>query len=771
MPFRCIINCGRKISERSGKVMEKNKSLSASHIKTHAVITILVSAFLIIFMVAAVLIYTGMSGDTVDSNASAVTLASARGTTYAVGNFFQSRTVAMNSYAVLFRDAEDMTEEEILHRLDECLSCGMFESAALINKDGIALRDTGETKNLSHRAYAQQAFSGEGVIFLNTNSEFDTANYDVYSVPVYNHENEIIAVLAASSKPFSIEDIEYVDIAGEKNCYYIVNEGGEVLVASHDSTVGIKDGDDIRTAIEDNKTVEYYLNIRDAKQSVITDVNGQRCVVSCVSIPGQNWTLVAVAPMTLLSSYIGGMYTLAIVLVACAIVVIAVIVTVLAVKMFGMSRRFSGFIAEKNKNFYCDDITGYSSWNSFKERYPEFMRNTGTSYALISLDIDKFKAINDSLGYDGGNDVLKQVADVINRNLKEGDMFARSSGDLFYILLTYENVSDVRNTVINIINDVDYLDKGIKMYVCMGIYLVIDHNIKVEAAADRADLARRSIKDQKESNFAFFDNAMIQRIRNEKSIEDIMEDALEKREFQVYLQPKYSLKNPEQMVGAEALVRWFHDGALITPNKFIPVFEKNGFIVQLDYYMFEEVCKLQKRWFSMGCEPKIVSVNMSRLHLRSKHFVEDLVAMCSKYEIDTKYFEIEITETAAYENLDILSAVFEKIKSVGFHVSIDDFGTGYSSLNMLKDLKVDVLKIDRSFLTEDADENENASRIIACVVTLASSLKIATICEGIETKEQADLLTKLGCNMAQGYFFARPMAAIDYEKLAYGEIA
>ena len=160
---------------------------------------------------------------------------------------------------------------------------------------------------------------------------------------------------------------------------------------------------------------------------------------------------------------------------------------------------------------------------------------------------------------------------------------------------------------------------------------------------------------------------------------------------------------------------------------------------------------------------------MSRLHLRSKHFVEDLAALCNKYEISTRYFEIEITESAAYENLDILLAVFEKIKSVGFHVSIDDFGTGYSSLNMLKDLKVDVLKIDRSFLTENADENENASRIIACVVSLASSLNISTICEGIETKEQADLLAKLGCNMAQGYYFARPMPVSDFEKAAYGE--
>ena len=393
------------------------------------------------------------------------------------------------------------------------------------------------------------------------------------------------------------------------------------------------------------------------------------------------------------------------------------------------------------------------------------MKNTGTSYALISLDIDKFKAINDSLGFEGGNEILRQLADIISRNINKTDMFARSSGDLFYILYAYENISDVRNVVANIISDVDYMDKSIKMYICLGVYLIIDHNLAIEAAVGRANLARRSIKDQKQSSYAFFDNAMIERIRDERSIENIMEESLVKHEFKVYLQPKFSLDDGNALVGAEALVRWQHDGSLITPNRFIPVFEKNGFIVQLDYYMFEETCKLQKKWLEMGNKPKIISVNMSRLHLRSKHFVEDLVAICNKYEIDTRYFEIEITESAAYENLDILSAVFGKIKSYGFHVSIDDFGTGYSSLNMLK---VDVLKIDRSFLTENADENENASRIIACVVTLASSLNIATICEGIETKEQADLLKKLGCNMAQGYYFARPMPVPEFEKLAYG---
>ena len=247
-----------------------------------------------------------------------------------------------------------------------------------------------------------------------------------------------------------------------------------------------------------------------------------------------------------------------------------------------------------------------------------------------------------------------------------------------------------------------------------------------------------------------------------------MEDSLALGEFIVYLQPKYKLGEKNDIIGAEALVRWKHEDKIIPPGEFIPLFEKNGFVMKIDYYIFEEVCKLQKKYVSLGFKPKVISVNMSRLHIHKPGFVADLAEICRKYDLDTGCIEIEVTESAAYENMDKLNDIFNEIKSYGFYVSIDDFGTGYSSLNMLKDLPVDVLKLDRSFLTENADEHENASLIIACIVQLSTYLGISTICEGIETKEQAELLSRLGCNMAQGFFFAKPMPVTEYEKIAYG---
>ena len=348
------------------------------------------------------------------------------------------------------------------------------------------------------------------------------------------------------------------------------------------------------------------------------------------------------------------------------------------------------------------------------------------------------------------------------------DFFARSTGDLFYIFAEFGSKEVLENMAKNIMSDVEYQISEVKLTIAMGIYIIDDPNLRSRVAADRADMARETVKNSKQSRYSFFDTSMIERIRREKRIEDIMEDALALGEFIVYLQPKYSLGEKNEVVGAEALVRWKHDGKLIPPGDFIPLFERNGFVTKLDYYMFEEVCKLQKKYLSLGMKPKLISVNMSRLHIHKAGFVSELAAICAKYDIETKYIEIEITESAAYEEMTMLCEIFREIKRYGFHVSIDDFGTGYSSLNMLKDMTVDVIKIDRSFLTESADENENASLIIACLVMLASSLKINTICEGVETKPQADLLTKLGCDMVQGFYFARPMPVTDFEELTYG---
>lgn len=754
------------------KAKNADKAAKISIFSSSALFSAVISAVLIIAVIATTAIYAVVSRKSVEDTSLGVALAATKGTGNSADTFFITRRIALESYALRFSGALEMEEEELVGRLTECVNQGVFRNIGFTRIDGVCINDKGEQKNVSHRGFTQSGLTGKGSTLPDTVSDFSGLDSDIYTVPVYDENGDIIGTLSAAAEPFSMNKIIVVDVGGVNNCYFLVADDGDVIYASENPPVSITSHDNILNAVSDSDRTKltYWFNRSNVSDNGVMRVLGTDCVVSCVSLAAGNWSLVSVVPVDTITASYGGLINLTVTLIIAVVAILIVVTVLLITNLARANKRVTGIIHEADKNFYIDRVTGFSSWNSFKEQYEVMMKNTGSSYALISVDIDNFKAINDSLGYDGGNDILKQLADILKRNIKDTDIFARTSGDLFYILAEYQNANELIDIANNIITDVDYQITAFKMYVSIGIYLIIDHRLKVRAAADRSDLARSTIKNIRESKFAFFDNSMIQKIRLEKSIENIMEDALEKHEFLVYLQPKYDLSNPDKVAGAEALVRWNHEGSIVPPGDFIPIFEKNGFVMKLDYYMFEEVCKLQKKWKSLGCEPKIISVNMSRLHLRNKTFVEDLEAMCQKYEIETRYFELEITESAAYENIDILAAVFAKIKEHGFHVSIDDFGTGYSSLNMLKDLPVDVLKIDRSFLTEGADENENASRIIGCVVSLATSLNISTICEGIETKEQATLLHKLGCNMAQGFYFARPMPVEDYEKLTYGTV-
>ena len=765
-----------KKAKEESRLAKNAKNVKNNAKKTYfsssALFSAIISAVLIISVIVTTVLYAVVSRQSVENTSLGIALAATKGTGNSADTYFITRRIALESYALRFHDALEMSQDELVVKLVECVNKGLFRNIGFTRSDGVCINDLGMEKNVSHRGFTQNGLTGMESIVPATVSDFSGLDSDIYTVPVYNEDREIVGILSAAAEPFSMKNITSVEMGGMNNCYFLVADDGDVIYASENPPVSITSQDNILNAVSesDRAKLTYWLNRSDVSDNTVINVRGVKCVVSCVSLAAGNWTLVSVVPSETITSAYGGLISLSVSLIIAVVVILVVVTVFLTLNLARANKRVSGIIDEADKNFYIDRITGFSSWNSFKEQYEAMMKNTGSSYAFISVDIDNFKAINDSLGYDGGNEILKQLADILKRNIKDTDIFARTSGDLFYILAEYQNANELIDIANNIITDVDYQVTSFKMYVSIGIYLIIDHRLKVRAAADRSDLARSTVKNLRESKFAFFDNSMIQKIRLEKSIENIMEEALEKREFIVYLQPKVDLNDPDAVAGAEALVRWNHDGSIVPPGDFIPIFEKNGFVMKLDYYMFEEVCKLQKKWKSLGCEPKIISVNMSRLHLRNKTFVEDLEAMCQKYEIETRYFELEITESAAYENIDILAAVFTKIKEHGFHVSIDDFGTGYSSLNMLKDLPVDVLKIDRSFLTEGADENENASRIIGCVVSLASSLHISTICEGIETKEQAALLHKLGCNMAQGFYFARPMPVEDYEKLTYGTV-
>ncbi|MEG2679862.1 MAG: EAL domain-containing protein, partial [Oscillospiraceae bacterium] len=248
-----------------------------------------------------------------------------------------------------------------------------------------------------------------------------------------------------------------------------------------------------------------------------------------------------------------------------------------------------------------------------------------------------------------------------------------------------------------------------------------------------------------------------------------MEQALEKGEFEMYLQPKYELEH-NTIGGAEALVRWISPiKGIIYPNDFIPLFERNGFVVRLDLYMFEQACQLLQYWKDSGITPVPISVNMSRVHLNDPDFLDRYKDIFSHYDFPAKLLEIELTESMVFDDVARLSEVIGKVKEIGFTCSLDDFGSGYSSLNLLKDIPVDVLKLDRSFFYSTNEDETQSRHVVGNIVDLAKKLHMQTVSEGIETLEWVDYLRSVKCDMVQGYVFAKPMPVAQFEKLMQKE--
>jgi len=737
--------------------MPSDKTKNKKHGFSFIIILALVVVAAVAISMCASAVYSRNANVSIEENAKSILIPATRNISDYTEMRLHSSLNTLSGYAISFAHADEMTDEVILDYVEHCLSDGKFVEIAYVSAEG----DVYGEMSINPRMLVTESLGGEKVILT---------SQAIYTVPVYK-KNEIIGALVGKSDPNNYNATTFNMYGVTQNCF-VLDSDGVVMNASQEPIISLSVGDNLPVILEKENDTNYLKTALSQKNTEISEIvtyNGTRFFMTVCSMDINQWTMVSFVPCSAVRDSSANVIAPLNYLVVALALIFVIIAAYLLYYVYRVRRQANKIADENNKINYIDDLTGYASWKSFMENYDKKLLDTSLKLAFICLDIDKFKTVNDTLGYEGGNKILKQVAQIIARDIGSNDLFARNGGDHFSILAEYEKEEDIIELVNHIISDIEYQITDIKISVSIGIYLITDPNMKIRAVFDRANIARGSVKNSNESYYCFFDKSMLNDLREEKNIENAMEEALEKHEFVVYLQPKYALGEENgEVIGAEALVRWYHDGEIISPGKFIPVFEKNGFVTKLDFYMFKEVCKLQKAWKSKGLTPKIISVNMSRLHFTDPDFVDTLRKYCEEYDIETKYFEIEITESAAYENISILMDVFSKIKAAGFHVSIDDFGTGYSSLNMLKDLPVDVLKIDRSFLTEDADEKENASKIIGCVVSLASSLDISTICEGIETKEQASLLSKLGCDMAQGFYFARPMPVKDYEKLVFG---
>ena len=400
------------------------------------------------------------------------------------------------------------------------------------------------------------------------------------------------------------------------------------------------------------------------------------------------------------------------------------------------------------------------------------------TYVLVWLDIQKFKVINDFFGVEMGDRVLRHCYETVEAHLENGEYVARLAADGFNLLLRTAGEKELEARLNRIAEDANnfepFRERNYLLSFSAGIYPIDDPVLSLVKIQDRANIARKKSGGSEEHCLCtclFYSEQDRLRSLREKEMENRMHDALGRDEFVVYLQPKQSLKKAA-IGGAEALVRWRAPEGLIPPNDFIPLFEQNGFIVDLDLHVFEKVCAMLRKWLDNGVTPVPVSVNMSRVHLADPQFLERYETIRRAYDVPAELLEIELTESLVFENPHLLVQFIERIRAHGYHCSIDDFGSGYSSLNLLKDMNVNVLKLDRVFFASQEADNARERTVIVSVIDLAKKLSMGTVAEGVETPRQVEFLQQAGCDMVQGYVFSRPVPLAEFEQMAFGrEIA
>ncbi len=416
---------------------------------------------------------------------------------------------------------------------------------------------------------------------------------------------------------------------------------------------------------------------------------------------------------------------------------------------------------------YTDMVTGGSNWLFFVRKGTRLLKmnwRNKQKYAMIHLRMEKYRSFCTCFGVKEGEELLERFYASLKKQLKFRETMAHHEMADFGLLLVYTDKDELEKRIHDIEENLNALVPNVKLYFACGVCFVAPKETDIEMLYNNAFTARGLIEEDAESNIAFFDEEMNKQQLWERRVEDDMERALANKEFKVYLQPKYSAKE-EQCAGAEALVRWIHptDG-FIPPNKFIPIFEKNGFILQLDDYMIEEVACQQAKWIAEGKAVVPISVNVSRAHFTREDLAEHICSIVDKYHVPHKVIELELTESAFFDDKDVLLKTVDRLREYGFIVSMDDFGAGYSSLNSLKELNIDVLKIDADFF-RGAETAERGMLIVSEVIDLAKKLDMKIVAEGIESREQVDFLAGQECDLIQGYYFAKPMPIDEFEKV------
>lgn len=410
-----------------------------------------------------------------------------------------------------------------------------------------------------------------------------------------------------------------------------------------------------------------------------------------------------------------------------------------------------------------DSLTGlYTKQHLYDIVRTTLDNNKDKSYTAIFVDVKNFKIVNDVFSSEFGDKAIKQIADWMRSVMKGQCVYGRLAGDTFGAFMSTEQFNKIRDSIESDLNNFVVSDKNVehRLVIHLGVYEVTDKDIDVSVMFDRAHLALSSITDSYKLHIAAYDNKLRDKVLWNQQITAGLAEAIETRQLRPYLQP---IENREgEIVGAEALARWIHPKhGFMSPALFIPMLEKNGLIVEVDKHIWRCACEILAEWKKEG-KDQFISVNISPKDFYYIDVVSEMMSLVKKYDIEPSKLRIEITETVMMTDVKEKFRMLDELRHAGFIVEMDDFGSGYSSLNLLKDMPVDVLKLDMKFLS-DSDSGTRAKTIIRNIIRLSEELHIVSLTEGVETVQQYDQLSQMGCILFQGYYFAKPMPLEDFE--------
>ncbi|HBF4231772.1 TPA: EAL domain-containing protein [Clostridioides difficile] len=671
----------------------------------------------------------------------------------------------LNIFSNYYASNPDIPNEEKMKNLLDEMENQKFYTMAIVDINGNAENTKGDKFSVKDREFFKNSIKGKKYV---SSPYVDEVNKSIkkiaISVPLLNND-KVVGVLYCTYNINTLMKLINISFYENNSISYVVKNNGTIILHPQGDSLSkniyklLKQDNDIQEVnrlkkeLQENKTGATVLNMLEERRylgyATMDNGNSENNYI-------KDWNLIFSIPETVVFSNSKQIINRAVYAVLSIVLIfIAIIFYIIYIKKSNEKEILS--LA------YEDKVTYIGNQNKFYRECSKYLLDKPSlNYIIVYFDINNFEMINDTFGYEFGDNLLITIAKALKEELTEGEVYARLSSDYFAIFCDYKNG---RNKIIRKLDNIrsnieSNLSIVFEISLCVGIYFVEEGEVDIQKAVNKANMAR-SVAKGKNINYAIYNEDVRNKLSEESMILDDIKIALVKNQFEVYYQPKFALVTGE-MIGSEALIRWNHpEHGFISPAVFIPIAEKSKLILKIGRFVFERVCNDLYEWKKQGKKIVPVSVNLSRVELYQPDIVKFINKTIKMYNLSSDFIEIEITETVAINELNILKNVLNELRTYGFSISMDDFGTGYSSISCLRDMPIDILKLDKSFLG-GIEHDERSRNIAKSIVSLAKSLDLVVIIEGVESKEQAELMKQFGCDLVQGFYFARPMPAKNF---------